>query len=83
MIWNIWLVRPAWDTLQEIGSRGRYRRQWKIWHVDARDREWTPARISREMKQVSEQALGEGLTLQSWRVMVQPRLLSGFRWDPD
>ena len=67
MIWNIWLVRPTWDILQEIGSRGRYRRQWKIWHIDARDREWTPARMSREMKQVSEQALGEGLTLQSWR----------------
>ena len=30
MIWNTWLVRPTWDILQEIGSGGRYRRQWKI-----------------------------------------------------
>ena len=67
MIQNIQLVRPIQDILQEIGSRGRYRRQQKIQHVDARDREQTPARISREIKQVSEQALGEGLTLQSQR----------------
>ncbi|KAL8991046.1 MAG: hypothetical protein Q9169_007961 [Polycauliona sp. 2 TL-2023] len=67
MIWNAWLVRPVWDTLQEIHSGGKYRRQWKIWHVDARNREWTPARLSREMKRVSEQAIGVGLTLQPWR----------------
>ena len=67
MIWNTWLVRPAWDILREIGSNGQHRQDWKIWHTDARDREWTPARISREMKAASEQALGDGLTLRSWR----------------
>ena len=67
MIWNTWLVRPAWDTLQEIRSDGQYKPEWKIWHADARGREWTAARISREMKQVSEAALEVELTLQLWR----------------
>ncbi|KAL8797992.1 MAG: hypothetical protein Q9200_007837, partial [Gallowayella weberi] len=67
MIWNAWLVRPAWNILRQINSDGQFRQQWNIWHADARDRAWTPARMSREMKGVSERALGEGLTLQSWR----------------
>ena len=67
MIWNAWLVRPVWDTLHQMNDQREFRRQWNIWHPDARGRQWNPARISREMKKISEQALGEGLTLQSWR----------------
>ena len=67
MIWNVWLVRPAWDALRQINSDGEHRQRWQIWHADSRDRAWNPARISRAMKKASEQALGQGLTLQSWR----------------
>ena len=68
MIWNAWLIRPAWNALRQMNSgEGEFRQQWNIWHADARGWAWTPARISREMKRISEEALGEGMTLQSWR----------------
>ena len=67
LIWAVWLVRSAWDTLQHIRSEGEHQQSWQIWHADAAGREWISARINREMKQASEEACGEGLTILSWR----------------
>ena len=67
MVWDAWLVTPAVETFQEIREPGSGGRQWRVWLSDHRGREWTPARMSREIQQCSAMALGEGVMLQSWR----------------
>ena len=66
IVWDLWLVVPVAETLRAI-RQGGGRREWRVWGTDARGRGWTPARMSQEMRRVSAGALGEGVTLQSWR----------------